>query len=76
MNRHNSVLTHYKKLMLDNEALNEDEYITAWYMVPWIPRNPHGKDFSSRLVSATENLRIRKIQADIHGFQNNISFPE
>jgi len=30
--------------MLDNEALNEDEYITAWYMVPWIPRNPHGKD--------------------------------
>jgi len=38
------VLTHYEKLILDNEALNEDEYVTTWYMVPWIPRNPHGKD--------------------------------
>ena len=35
---------HFKKLMLDNEAPNEDEYITAWYVVPWLPQNPHGKD--------------------------------
>ena len=36
---HSSVRTHNETL--DNEAHNQDEHITTWYMIPWIdiPRN-------------------------------------
>ena len=39
MDWHSSVRTHYETL--DNEAHNQDEHITTWYMIPWIniPRN-------------------------------------
>jgi len=43
--------------MLDNEALNEDEYVTTWYMVPWIPRNPHGKDYLIHRLFFTVSFR-------------------
>ena len=67
MNWHNSVRAHYKNLMLDNEALNEDEYITTWYMhgsmdyakSPW-ERLTNLQTFasqrSSQLDSATESF--------------------
>ena len=34
MDWHSSVRTHYK--ILDNEAHNQDEQITTWYIIPWI----------------------------------------
>ena len=43
MDWHSSVRTHYK--ILENEAHNQDEQITTWYMIPWIniQRNLHSK---------------------------------
>ena len=34
MDLHSSVRTHHK--ILYNEAHNQDEHITTWYMIPWI----------------------------------------
>ena len=34
MDWHSSVRTHNETL--DNEAHNQDEHITTWYIIPWI----------------------------------------
>ena len=34
MHMHSSVRTHHK--ILDNEAHNQDEHITTWYIIPWV----------------------------------------
>ena len=57
--------------MLHNEALNEDAQITAW--IQWEGLT-NSQTFLDGQFPPPNVLRIRKIQADIHGFRNDIPF--